>query len=552
MNTERNKNSRKGAALLVVLFIIMVITVLSLGFLSQSDTELACGKNMVLRTQIDYLAESGLEHARGQILNPQDAATEYYTGGTEMQLDDGSNDYYDVSVLRDDSNSMDQCNYIIDCNAFELKNGEHVGQSNLRAQLRLDPCVAFWTEADTIISNSMTIHGDAYCNGALSNNGTIYGDIFANSVAGTGTKSGQQYSISKLSLDWPDIRVYGFDDKPGVTYQPGDYTLSDDISGMLLVNGNLTIQSGSAPHIIASKNQPAIYVAGDLIIDKDVNLNIEGLAAVKDDILINGDANLNVLGGLYTKGALFETTCDSSGNEAFAVLHNGASWSQGKYDGALEFDGNDDYAQVDKENIFDITNQITVSAWIKVHSFNRNFQAIVTKGDSSWRLQRYSNTNKIEFACSGLSHNQYGNIWSNKSVNDSQWHHVAGVYDGSTISIYIDGVLDVSTHTGGQINTNNYKVMIGENAQAQERNWNGWIDDVQVYDRSLDVNEISIIKSGSTVSNLVSHWKFDESGANVSIVASPTKAAVLLWKDDDCTQKWGQAAGAFYRSIQRK
>ena len=65
MNAKKNKNSRQGAALLVVLFIVMVITILSLGFLSRSDVELACGQNMILRTQMDYLAESGLEHARG-------------------------------------------------------------------------------------------------------------------------------------------------------------------------------------------------------------------------------------------------------------------------------------------------------------------------------------------------------------------------------------------------------------------------------------------------------------------------------------------------------
>ncbi len=66
------RKKRKGVALLVVLFIVMAITILSLGFLSRSDIELACGENMILRTQMDYLAESGLEHARGLILNPQD------------------------------------------------------------------------------------------------------------------------------------------------------------------------------------------------------------------------------------------------------------------------------------------------------------------------------------------------------------------------------------------------------------------------------------------------------------------------------------------------
>ncbi|MBA7693960.1 hypothetical protein ES703_102560 [subsurface metagenome] len=73
-NDGRNK---RGAALLVVLFIVMAITILSLGFLSRSDVELACGGNMILRTQMDYLAESGLEHAKGLILNPQDVDSEY-------------------------------------------------------------------------------------------------------------------------------------------------------------------------------------------------------------------------------------------------------------------------------------------------------------------------------------------------------------------------------------------------------------------------------------------------------------------------------------------
>ena len=99
MYKRANKNFRKGAALLVVLFIIMVITVLSLGFLSQSDVELACGRNMLLRTEMDYLAESGLEQGRGLILNPQDVEGDYYQGAAGLQLVDGSDNYYDISDI---------------------------------------------------------------------------------------------------------------------------------------------------------------------------------------------------------------------------------------------------------------------------------------------------------------------------------------------------------------------------------------------------------------------------------------------------------------------
>ena len=64
INNQLSIINQKGTALLVVLFIVMAITILSLGFLSRSDVELACGENMILKTKMDYLAESGLEHAK--------------------------------------------------------------------------------------------------------------------------------------------------------------------------------------------------------------------------------------------------------------------------------------------------------------------------------------------------------------------------------------------------------------------------------------------------------------------------------------------------------
>jgi len=131
MNAKKNKTGRRGAALLVVLLVIMAITIVSLGFLSRSDIELACGQNMVLRTQMDYLAESGLEHARGLILHPQDIDSEYWPGATAQQLLADSDDYYDVEVVRDDSDPTDRCNYVIDCDSYRLEAGERIGRSSV-------------------------------------------------------------------------------------------------------------------------------------------------------------------------------------------------------------------------------------------------------------------------------------------------------------------------------------------------------------------------------------------------------------------------------------
>jgi len=38
----------------------------------------------------------------------------------------------------------------------------------------------------------------------------------------------------------------------------------------------------------------------------------------------------------------------------------------------------------------------------------------------------------------------------------------------------------------------------------------------------------------------------------VTITAAPSKTAVVVWSQTGQRQYWGQAAGAFFRSIQRK
>jgi len=133
------RERRKGVALIVVLFIVMVATILSMGFVARSDVELSCGKNMILQTQMDYLAESGLEHARGLILSGQDAQ-----GSWTSQLVSGSSDYYCVTVSArhppfnpHDPNRPWDCQ--ITSTAYKEKNRERVGESSLKAELYIDP-----------------------------------------------------------------------------------------------------------------------------------------------------------------------------------------------------------------------------------------------------------------------------------------------------------------------------------------------------------------------------------------------------------------------------
>jgi hypothetical protein len=194
---------------------------------------------------------------------------------------------------------------------------------------------------------------------------------------------------------------------------------------------------------------------------------------------------------------------DSSGNGRMGRLVGNPQWrpAGGKVGGALEFDGSGDYVEVGNESAFDITDAITVAAWLKVNRFEKRWQTIVAKGDTSWRLQRTAAEDTIAFHCTGIKSIPISSEWpygieGKKSVNDGEWHHAVGVYDGSTVSLYIDGVLDNSSPASGAIQTNDFTVNIGGNSEQIDREWNGLIDEVCVIAGAIDANMVNAFYSG--------------------------------------------------------
>ncbi len=187
---------------------------------------------------------------------------------------------------------------------------------------------------------------------------------------------------------------------------------------------------------------------------------------------------------------------DVSGRGNHGRVMGDAKWTKGRIGGALEFDGTDDFVSIPNESSFDITGSVTVSAWIRVESFTKTWQAIVTKGDRAWRLHRANDTKSVGFACSDLSRGQVGDLYGKRVVADGRWHHVAGVLDGTKTSIFVDGTLDASAKSSPSISVSDFPVLIGENAQAKGRLFRGLIDDVRIYDRALSVDELRALAKG--------------------------------------------------------
>ncbi len=199
---------------------------------------------------------------------------------------------------------------------------------------------------------------------------------------------------------------------------------------------------------------------------------------------------------------------DSSGLDppAHGALAGNPAYKAGVFSQAIALDGDGDYVKCGNGSLFSLTERLTVAAWIKVNKFDKKWQTIVSKGDDSWRLARAGDSDSIEFACNGTAATKWpgwGEVpWSvsgTTNVDDGKWHHIAGVFDGQALYLFIDGVLEAAKAAASSVDVGKYEVCIGENAQAVGRQWNGSIDDVRIYNRALSHAQIVSLMGASQI-----------------------------------------------------
>jgi TolA-binding protein len=188
------------------------------------------------------------------------------------------------------------------------------------------------------------------------------------------------------------------------------------------------------------------------------------------------------------------------------ILVGSPTYKAGVVGQAIALDGVDDSVNSGNGSLFNLTKQLTIAAWIKVNNFDKKHQTIISKGDNSWRLARAGDSDSIEFACNGTAATKWDGsgevpwaVTGTTSVNDGKWHHVGGVFDGSALYLYIDGILEAAKAAGNSVDTSNYEVYIGENAQVPGRQWNGLIDDVRIHNYALSQAEIVSLMGKSQI-----------------------------------------------------
>jgi hypothetical protein len=164
----------------------------------------------------------------------------------------------------------------------------------------------------------------------------------------------------------------------------------------------------------------------------------------------------------------------------------------GKYDSAYIFDGTGDYINAGNDSSTDITCDMTLSAWVKPNTttYGNSGGNIISRRDNNdgGYFIRHEDGGGLLFQGKGT--NEF-TASSGSSLSAGEWAFVTGVYNQTHAVLYIDGVEDISSAWTGCINSSFRNVHIGTSPTSSSRGFNGTIDEVMIWNRSLNVSEIS-------------------------------------------------------------
>jgi hypothetical protein len=205
------------------------------------------------------------------------------------------------------------------------------------------------------------------------------------------------------------------------------------------------------------------------------------------------------------------TAYDNSGNGHHGILAGNPTWAAGHTGGGLAFDGVDDDVRCGSNSSLNITDEVTVSVWIKLTAVDLDQKIAGNQGGTGggYKFGVFAN-NRLEFEIRTASGMPVLNrdLAGGTILLVGVWYHVAGVYSasGQYIRTFVNGQLDRELITKEAMGLSAGTFEIGHEPFAPLYWWNGLMDDIRVYNRALSATEVA----GLAGPSLVGWWKFDE------------------------------------------
>jgi hypothetical protein len=214
-----------------------------------------------------------------------------------------------------------------------------------------------------------------------------------------------------------------------------------------------------------------------------------------------------------------------------------SGWVPGKYGSALSFDGVSS-SVVLPSSALSFTNNFTVAAWL----YPRN-----AVGDGAFiSVRSFYQTSGFRFFIANNSVNVQGQTtagwqgatFDSGAIQNGNWYHVAVVYDKSTIMVYVNGVYLGNASWGGDMimNSNAFSRIGTEGVYY----FNGIIDEVMLFTRTLGPSEIALLYQGAYQLPLptITSLKLTGSNAVVSFTTVTSATYEVDYRNDLATGTW--------------
>ena len=242
---------------------------------------------------------------------------------------------------------------------------------------------------------------------------------------------------------------------------------------------------------------------------------------------------------LYTQAGTYQVSlialgaCSANTTTFSVKVTNGASNSFVPGAGrAIDFDGINDYVLHANNAALKMVNAVTVEGWIYARTAEQweSFMSFAQDNGSNESGYDFSYVNdKLRFRCKTV--NMAANEWDNNpgaEIPFNQWIHVAGVYDGAEMRMYLNGVLAEKQSKSGLISWQFDPVDMRIGAYHDDNEdyyFDGQIDEVRIWNVARTEDEIRskmCSKLTGTENGLVAYYRMDEAAGATSKDLSAT------------------------------
>lgn len=186
---------------------------------------------------------------------------------------------------------------------------------------------------------------------------------------------------------------------------------------------------------------------------------------------------------------------DESNNANDGQKFGNTKWTDGKIGKCLDF-ASGSYVKVPEIPIYDVTDAISLMAWIKTSSVS-TWARVIDR--SQWQ------DNGFDLALSQVTHAPLFEFFVNNTtsqalaitpVDDGEWHFIAGTFGSKKVRIYVNGVMETEVTSTGEVDIkpNDWPITLGVEANnLSGQPYTGLIDEVAIYNRELSANAINDI-----------------------------------------------------------